>query len=69
MIELVLMPLIGIVVTCIGYGLLSRKKSPTAGVGYTILGFLFRVAGPLLIVLAALFWIFVWSMTRPPVGH
>ncbi|MGA2256139.1 MAG: hypothetical protein ABSG53_15940 [Thermoguttaceae bacterium] len=56
MIELVLMPLIGIVVTCIGYGLLSRKKNPTAGVGYTTLGFLFRVAGPLLIRLAALFW-------------
>ena len=35
MIELFLLPLIGIVVTCIGYGLLSRKKNPTAGIGLT----------------------------------
>jgi len=69
MVELILIPVIGIVVTCVGYGPLSRKKNPEADVGFTILGFLFRLAGPLLIFSGALFWLFAWSMTRPPVGH
>jgi hypothetical protein len=53
---------IGIVITCIGYGPLSRKKNPTAGGFFIIVGFLFRVIGPLLIVWGAFFWVFLWSM-------
>lgn len=69
MVELFLIPVIGVLLAYVGYGLFSRKKKPTAGVGYSILGFLLRVAGPLLILFGALFWVFVWSMARPPVGH
>ncbi len=40
---------IGILVTWLGYGGLSRRKHPELGAGSVILGFLFRVIGPLVI--------------------
>jgi hypothetical protein len=64
--EIILLPLLGIAVTYIGYGPFSLKKNATAGVGFAAIGFLFRLAGPLLLVWASLLWLFVISMTRPP---
>jgi hypothetical protein len=61
--EIILIPLLGIAVTYIGYGPFSRKKNPTAGVGFTVFGYLLRLAGPLLLVWAGLLWLFVISMT------
>jgi hypothetical protein len=61
--EIILIPLLGIAVTYIGYGPFSRKKNPTAGVGFAVIGFLFRLAGPLLIVWGILLWLFVISMS------
>ena len=55
---------LGIAVTYIGYGPFSLKKNPAAGVGVAVIGFLFRLAGPLLLVWDALLWLFVISMTR-----
>jgi hypothetical protein len=64
--QLILIPLIGIAVTYIGYGPLSRQRNPAQGAAVSLCGFLFRLAGPLLLVWAALLWLFVFSMTRPP---
>jgi hypothetical protein len=61
--EIILIPLLGIAVTYIGYGPFSLKKNPTAGVGFAVIGFLFRLAGPLLLVWATLLWLFVISMS------
>jgi hypothetical protein len=54
--------LVGIGLTYLGYGPFSSKKNPTAGLA--VVGFLFRLAGPLLLVWDALLWLFVISMTR-----
>jgi hypothetical protein len=62
--ELVLIPLLGITWTYIGFGPLSRKKNPAAGGWFAVIGFLFRLAGPLLLVWAGLLWVFVISMSR-----
>jgi hypothetical protein len=62
--EIILAPLLGIAVTYIGYGPFSRKRNPTAGTAWTTAGFLFRLAGPLLILWAISRWLFVISMSR-----
>lgn len=58
---LILLP-IGIAFICIGFGPLSMKKNPAAGVGFASVGFLFRLVGGLLIVCGLPFWVFVFSM-------
>jgi hypothetical protein len=60
--ELFLIPSLGVAVTYIGYRLLSRKKKQGAGVPFAVIGFLCRLAGPLLLVLSILLWLFVISM-------
>jgi hypothetical protein len=55
---------LSIAVTYIGYGPFSRKKKPAAGVGVVVVGFLFRLAGPLLLVWDDQLRLFVISMTR-----
>jgi Na+/melibiose symporter-like transporter len=64
--ETILLPLLGIALTCIGYGPFSMKKNPSAGVGFAVIGFMFRLAGPLLLVAAILMGLFAFSMSRPP---
>ena len=64
--EIILLPLLGIAVTYIGYGPFSWKRNPTAGVGFVLVGFLFRLTGPLLLVLASIWWLFVISMSGRP---
>jgi len=63
---MILIPLlispIGIGISCLGFGPLSRKKNPTASVAFQIVGFVFRLVGALLIVLGSFFWIFALSM-------
>ncbi len=58
----IVMLILGISFSYLGYGPLSRKKNPTAGVGLVVIGFLLRLAGPLLLVWDALLWLFVISM-------
>lgn len=62
----IMMLLIGIAVTSIGYGPLSLKKHPAPGPAFVLIGFLFRLAGPLILVWDSLFWIFAISMMFPP---
>jgi hypothetical protein len=62
--DLILIPLLGIAVTYIGFGPFSRKKNPKALVGFAAVGFLCRLAGPLLLLWAILLWLFVNSMSR-----
>ena len=62
MVNLALIPLIGFSFIFFGYGPLSLKKHPTAGVGFAAVGFLFRLVGPLRIVWSLFFWLFVFSM-------
>jgi hypothetical protein len=50
----ILILLLGVGFSYVGYGLLSLKRNPTAGVGFAGAGFLCRLAGPLLIVVVAL---------------
>jgi len=45
------MLLIGMSFCFVGYGPLSLKKNPTAGDGFAVVGFLFRLAGLLLVIL------------------
>ena len=61
---IILIPLFGIALTWIGYGPLSRKKNPDAAFGLAIAGFVCRIAGPLLLVWAAMLGLFMISMTR-----
>jgi hypothetical protein len=56
------MLVLGIVTTYLGYGPFSTRNNPTAGTLFAVIGFLFRFAGPLLLVWDALLWIFVISM-------
>jgi hypothetical protein len=62
--EIILLPLLGVAVTYIGYGPFSLKKKPTPGVGFAVIGFVFRLSGPLLLVWAVLLWLFMISMSR-----
>jgi hypothetical protein len=64
--QLILIPLLGIAVTYFGYVPLSRHRNPAQRATVALLGFLLRLAGPLLLVWAASLWLFVFSMTRPP---
>ena len=56
--------LLGVAVTYIGYGPFSKRKNPTAGVGFAATGFLLRLAGPLLLAWDACLAVFMMSMTR-----
>ena len=60
----ILILLLGIGLSYLGYSTFSLKKDPTAGVTFAVAGFLFRLAGPLLLVYGALLWLFVISMSR-----
>ena len=62
----ILILLLGIALTYIGYGPLSLKKNPTAGVGFAAIGLLFRLAGALLLTWDIFLWLFVISMMLPP---
>jgi hypothetical protein len=54
--------LLGIGLTYVGYGPFSMKNNPTAGSLFAVIGFLFRLAGPLLLVWDVFLWIFIISM-------
>jgi hypothetical protein len=60
----ILILLLGIALTYLGYGPFSLKKNPAAGVAFVVVGFLLRLAGPLLLVWDALLWLFIVSMSR-----
>ena len=62
----ILILLLGIALTYIGYGPLSLKKNPTAGAGFAVIGLLFRLAGALLLTWDIFLWLFVISMMLPP---
>lgn len=55
----VLLPFLGMVAMVIGYGPLSLKKHPTAGVGFVVAGFVFRLAGLLVFAGYALLFLYV----------
>ncbi len=61
--EVIRIPFLGAAVTYIGYGPLPLKKNPTAGIGLALIGFVFRLAGPLLLVWVLAILVFVISMT------
>jgi hypothetical protein len=46
----ILMLLFGIAFTYFGYGPLSMKKHPKAGIGFAVAGFVLRCAGPVILV-------------------
>jgi hypothetical protein len=57
----ILILLVGIGLSFVGYGPLSLKKNPKAGIVFAVVGFVFRLAGPLLLfwgVLVGLFLVF-----------
>jgi hypothetical protein len=62
--NLILILLLGMGLTYLGYGPFSLRKNPAAGVAFAVVGFLFRLAGPLLLVLIALLGLFAISMSR-----
>ena len=53
---------LGISLSYLSYGPLSSKNNPKAGDFVVVVGFLFRLAGALLLVWAAFLWIFIFSM-------
>ena len=61
----ILILLLGIAVTYIGFGPLSLKKNPTAGVGVAVIVYLLRMAGALLLTWAIFLWVLVISMSLP----
>jgi len=61
----ILIIVLGIALIYLGYGPLSRKKNPTAGVAFVIVGFLCRVAGPMLALLLVPVLIYIISMIQP----
>ena len=69
MVNLILIPLIGIAFTCVGYGPLSMKRNPEAGLCFAIVGFLFRLVGPLLIVWGLFFWLLGAKAFRGGFGY
>lgn len=64
--EMLLMPLLGMLMTYLGYGPCSSKKNPTAGLAFVCIGFLLRLGGTLLLLLTILWLLFTCSMTWPP---
>ena len=61
--DAILMLLIGIGLTFLGYGPLSLKRNPAVGGSLAIVGYLFRLAGPLLVLfgLATLATMLLWN--------
>ncbi len=55
----ILILLLGLGLTYVGFGPLSRKRDPTAGDGVAVIGFLARLAGMLLVIVGGLLWLFV----------
>jgi hypothetical protein len=53
---------IGIAISFVGFGPLSRRKNPTASTAFLTAGLIFRLAGAVLIAWGAFYWIFVFSM-------
>ena len=47
---IILILVIGIGSTSVGYGPLSLKRNPGAGVAFAVVGFILRVVGPLFLV-------------------
>ncbi len=41
---------VGIIITALGFGEFSHRKYPELGEGFVILGFLFRILGPLILI-------------------
>jgi hypothetical protein len=60
----ILILVLGIGLSYLGYGPFSYKKNPTAGASVAVVGLLFRLAGSLLLVWDVFLWLFVISMTR-----
>jgi hypothetical protein len=58
----ILMLVLGICLTYLGFGPFSSKQKPT------FVGFLFRLVGLVILLWAALLWLFVISMISPPSG-
>lgn len=56
---------LGIGLSCIGYGPLSLKKNPTAGIAFAGIGFLCRLAGPILLLWPGFWILFSISMAWP----
>ncbi len=59
----ILILVLGSGLSYLGWGPLSARKNPSAGVGFVVFGFLFRLAGGLLLVREALLLLFMISMT------
>jgi hypothetical protein len=64
--EILMMPLLGMLMTYLGYGPCSSQRNPTAGLAFVCIGFLLRLVGTLLVLLTILWLLFAYSMTRPP---
>jgi len=60
----ILILVLGIGLSYLGYGPFSNKKNLTAGASVAVVGLLFRLAGSLLLVWDVFLWLFVISMTR-----
>jgi hypothetical protein len=60
----ILILVLGIGLSYLGFGPFSDKNNPTAGASVAVVGLLFRLAGSLLLVWAVFLWLFVISMTR-----
>jgi hypothetical protein len=60
----ILILVLGIGLSYLGFGAFSKKKNPTAGASVAVFGFLFRLAGSLLLVWGVILCLFVISMTR-----
>jgi hypothetical protein len=60
----ILILVLGIGLSYLGFGPFSLKKNPTAGGAVAVVGLLFRLAGSLLLVWGVFLWLFVISMTR-----
>jgi hypothetical protein len=60
--EIVLIPLLGVALLCVGFGPLTRKKNPAASIGFLLIGFAVRLAGLLLLAWTAVIALFVLSM-------
>jgi len=59
----ILILILGIGLTYLGYGPLSLKKNPEAGAAFAVIGTLLRLAGPSFLVWDAFLWLFVISMS------
>ena len=61
----IIIVLIGLGFCFVGYGPLSLKKNPTAGDGFAVVGFLFRLAGLLLLIFGIMLMGAVLSWRMP----